>query len=398
MPSKHSEAERYFRSWLHQVQPKERLLFVTGTRADWGKLEPLAKAAAEAGYLTDFFVTGMHMLEDYGMTKAEIHEFGRSLGGAGICEYVNHRPGDDPTSILAKTILGLRDLVQQEKPDMLIVHGDRLEAFAACTVSAQLSLRCAHIEGGEVSGSIDEQYRHCNSKLSTYHFVSSETAKRRVLSFGEDPSTIFNIGSPELDAHIHESGVTITEVKERYTIPFTEYGIVTFHSVTSETETIGAQAEGLFDCLTDSGKNFVVIFPNNDPGTEKIRDVIMRLDPNHFHCVPSLSFNHFSTLMKDCKAVIGNSSAGVRETPFLGIPSLNVGTRQHNRAEKAASITHASAFDKATIRQFLDLTWGKSFAPDYGFGRGNAAQDFVDALGSEEFWQKDLQKCFYEQR
>ncbi|KIK55994.1 hypothetical protein GYMLUDRAFT_87464 [Collybiopsis luxurians FD-317 M1] len=374
-------------------QSKQHLLFITGTRADWGKLEPLVKKAVAGGSPTDIFVTGMHTLKDYGRTETEI----RKLPGIRICTYVNHSAGDDPTTILSNTLLSLRNWVQQFRPDMLVVHGDRVEAFAACIVAAQMPLPCAHIEGGELSGSIDEIYRHCNSKLSTYHFVSSETAKRRVTSLGEDPSTIFNIGSPELDSHFGLSGVTIDEVKTSYGISFTEYAMVTFHFVTSETETIGDQAASLFDCLTNSGKNFVVISPNNDPGTEKIGDVISRLDPSRFHRVSSLSFNDFSILMKDCKAVIGNSSAGVRETPFLGVPSLNIGTRQQNRAE-ADSITHSSAFDTATIQKFLETKWGKRFDPDYAFGRGNAAQQFVEVLGREGFWEKDMQKIFYEER
>lgn len=375
------------------MDPK-RLLFVTGTRADWGKLEPLAEAAAAKGYRTDFFVTGMHLIEDYGMTKFEV----RKQQGAEVCEFNNHKRGKEPTAVLIETLLGLRDWVRQRKPDLLVVHGDRVEAFAACTIAAQLSVRCAHIEGGEVSGSIDEQYRHCASKLSRYHFVSSEAAKRRVVSLGEDPDTIFAIGSPELDAHVREGGVTIDEVKQKYDIPFNDYGIITFHSVTSEVATMGEQAKSLFGCLANSGKYFVVIMPNNDPGTDEIRDVIHGLNPNRFHCVPSLSFNDFSTLMKDCKAVIGNSSAGVRELPFLGVASLNVGTRQQNRAQNAPSITHASASDTATIQHFLGENWGRRFAPNYGFGRGTAAQEFVEALDTTEFWRRGLQKSFYEKR
>ena len=99
-------------------------------------------------------------------------------------------------------------------------------------------VRCAHVEGGEVSGTIDEIFRHCNTKLATFHFVSSEAARRRVMRMGEPPDTIFAIGSPELDIHVRPSGVTIGEVRRRYEITRDVYGVVVFHSVTSEKDTI----------------------------------------------------------------------------------------------------------------------------------------------------------------
>lgn len=367
----------------------KRILFLTGTRADFGKIEPLALAARGAGHTINFFVTGMHMLEKYGATKHEVHR----LEGVEVHEFINQRIGDPQDLILSKTILGFSDWVYEHKPDLVVVHGDRIEALAASLVCATNYIRCAHIEGGEVSGTIDEIYRHCNSKLCTYHFVSSETAMARVLALGEDPRFVYNIGSPELDFHSNGSGVTLNKVRDRYEIPFSEYGIVTFHPVTSETDTIGAQARSLFTVLSESGKNFVVISPNNDPGSEEIFAQIARLDFNRFRHLPSMRFAYFSELMKNAKAIIGNSSAGVREAPFLGVPSLNVGTRQDNRSQ-AGTITDASAFDANTIRHFLNTIWGQKFESDQSFGNGSAAASFVRVLADDEFWAAPLQKKF----
>lgn len=367
----------------------KKLLFLTGTRADFGKIEPLAVAANKAGYAINFFVTGMHMLEKYGATKHEVHR----LEGIEVHEFINQRLGDPQDLILSKTILGVSDWVYEHKPDLVIVHGDRIEALAVSLVCATNYIRCAHIEGGEVSGTIDEIYRHCNSKLCTYHFVSSEIARARVLALGEDPQFVYNIGSPELDLHRGDSGVTLTKVRDRYAIPFSEYGIVTFHPVTSETDTIGAQARSLFTTLAESGKNFVIISPNNDPGSDDIFAEISELDPHRFRHLPSMRFSYFSELMKNAKAIIGNSSAGVREAPFLGVPSLNIGTRQNNRSS-AATITDASAFDVDTIREFLNTTWGRKFSSDQSFGNGNAASRFVQVLNDHTFWSAPLQKQF----
>lgn len=367
------------------------LIFVTGTRADFGKLEPLAIAARDAGFRVSFFVTGMHMMDRYGLTKIEVHR----VHGVEVFDYINQRADDPQDLVLSKTILGFSDFVCEHKPDLVVIHGDRVEALACALVCATNYIRCAHIEGGEVSGTIDEIFRHCNTKLASCHFVSSERARARVQALGEPADTVYAIGSPELDTHRQPSGVTLDQVRQRYDIPFAEYGIVVFHPVTSEVDTIGAQARALFDALQASGKNFVVIAPNNDPGSRDIFAVIESQPKDRFRLIPSMRFAYFSELMKNAAAVIGNSSAGVREAPFVGVPSLNVGTRQHNRSE-AASITDADAFDTQAITGFLDSKWGMSFDADEGFGLGTSAERFVEVLREERFWTRPLQKEFHD--
>jgi UDP-N-acetylglucosamine 2-epimerase (hydrolysing) len=376
------------------VQPAEvvsgkRLLFVTGTRADYGKLEPLAKAAQDAGFHISFFITGMHMMKRYGETRMEVKRF----AGAEFFEFVNQREGDALDFILSKTILGFSDFVHEHRPDLVVIHGDRVEALAASIVCAMRYIRSAHIEGGEVSGTIDESIRHCNTKLCATHFVSSEAAKARVLALGESPDRVFTIGSPELDTHARPSGVSIEEVKARYAIPFDDYGIAVFHPVTSEQDTIGAQARSLFGALQASGKCFVVIAPNNDPGTEEIFAVLEKLPPKRFRTIPSMRFNYFSELMKNAAVMVGNSSAGVREAPFLGLPSLDVGTRQNQRA-LGQTVEGTSAMNSESIARFLREAWQQRGPSSQGFGSGQASLQFVKVLQSDDFWQLGQQKAF----
>jgi UDP-N-acetylglucosamine 2-epimerase (hydrolysing) len=377
--------------YLQAILMSKKLLFITGTRADFGKIEPLAIAAQAAGFHIGFFITGMHMMARYGSTKVEVKRFKT----ADFFEFVNQKAGDSQELVLAKTILGLSDFLHEYSPDLVIIHGDRVEALAAALVCSMKYIRSAHIEGGEISGTIDESIRHCNTKLCTSHFVSSDKARERVLSLGEPSHSIYTIGSPELDVHLRPSGVDLTAVKEYYQIPFEahQYGIVIFHPVTSEVNTIGKQAAALFGVLEDSQHCFVVIAPNNDPGTEAIFSVLNRLPSTRFRLIPSMRFAYFSELMRNANAIIGNSSAGVREAPFLGIPSLDVGSRQYNRST-APSLVNCNALDKPAIQHFLNTFWGKRFAQDTGFGAGNAAQLFVNVLSSESFWQEGLQKRF----
>lgn len=370
----------------------KKLLFVTGTRADFGKLQPLASEAVENGFKVTFFITGMHMLEKYGLTKEEV----RSYKQFETIEFLNQREGDPQDVVLAKTIRGFSDYITEINPDLVVIHGDRVEALACSIVCSTNYYLSAHIEGGEVSGTIDELFRHCNSKLCTLHMVSSEKAKKRVLQLGESEKDIYVIGSPELDIHSNDSGVDIEEVKSRYDIDFDEYGICIFHPVTSEINTIEAQAKSLFNSLVATKKNFVIILPNNDPGNEKIRDEISNLNKNNFKILPSMRFNYFSELIKNSSIFIGNSSAGVREVPFLGICSIDIGSRQYMRSN-SKSIYSINPFEKKEIISIINNKWNKKFPKNIDYGKGNAAKMFVNILLNEDIWNNALQKNFRDQ-
>ena len=255
----------------------KKLLFITGTRADFGKLEPLASCARLAGFKIYFFVTGMHLLEKYGLTSIEVSRMKKIKR----FEFINQMEGDPQDKSLSKTITGISEYVSRLKPDLVLIHGDRIEAVAASLVCATNNIRSAHIEGGEVSGTIDEVYRHCNTKLCTVHFVSSKSAKNRVTKLGEHPDRVFVLGSPELDAHKKRNTIPLHEVLSYYDIQWDKYGIFIFHSVTSELESLKKEIQICCDSLKELKKNFVVISPNNDPGCE----IYLRLSENCLHLI-----------------------------------------------------------------------------------------------------------------
>ncbi len=367
----------------------KKLLFVTGTRTDFGKVEPLAIKARDAGYAVSFWVTGMHMLSKYGLTKLEVAR----VEGVDIFEFKNQNENDALDKIHANTVVGFSQFIGHHKPDLVFIHGDRIEALSCSLVCATNSLPSVHIEGGEISGTIDEIFRHCNTKLANCHFVSSEIAKNRIMRMGEEDKRIYVIGSPELDFHAKPSGVSIEEVKNRYDIAFSDYGICTYHPVTSEASEMGEQAFDLFETLKRSERQFVTILPNNDPGHDKISKVIEKLPKNQFRVIPSMRFSYFSELMKNSSAIVGNSSAGVREAPFLGIPSLDIGSRQRARSA-AASVTNCQPNDSKKILWFLENLWGDSYPRDESFGTGESANKFLKILDSQAFWENDIQKVF----
>ncbi len=367
----------------------KHILFLTGTRADFGKMYPLASEAKNNGFRVTFLVTGMHMLSEYGLTKMEVH----NKKDFEVIEFMNQRHGDPQDIVLAKSIIGFSDYFNEIKPDMVVIHGDRVEAMACSIVCATNYILSVHIEGGEISGTIDEVLRHCNTKLCTIHMVSSEIAKQRILKMGEIEENIFIIGSPELEVHKKESGININNVKSRYSIDFDEYGISIFHPVTSEKSNNKKNAEIYFQALTKSKKKFVVIKPNNDPGSEEINNILEGLNKNQFKILPSMRFNYFSELIKNSSLFIGNSSAGAREAPFLGIASIDIGSRQNKRSI-SSSVKHFSGNDSHEIEIAILENWNKKYPQHNAFGDGNSSKRFVNLLMKKDLWKISLQKYF----
>lgn len=369
----------------------KKILFITGTRADYGKLKPLAKAAQGIGHHVSFWITGMHVSEEFGLTKLEVIRDGYDATD----EYINQKQDDIQSVIIAKTITAFTDYLLEKRPHLVIIHGDRLEALA-CTIAAATNyIKVLHVEGGEVSGTIDEVFRHAVSKFANIHCVSSIQAKQRLIAMGERPNTVHVLGSPELDLHLNCDSTSLADVKKHYDIAYDEYGIVIFHPVTSELSTILSQAELLFSELIKTRKRFVIIRPNNDPGANLINNVIKKLPKQNFKIIASMRFEYFSVLLQNSAAIIGNSSAGVREAPFLGIPSLNVGTRQIGRSS-SESITHVSANETSLIRRFFNYNWGAKYLCDNSFGFGDSVERFKILLDDPKIFEKVEQKLFFD--
>lgn len=369
--------------------------FLTGTRADFGKLKPLMLGAASLdGIKVTVVVTGMHLLERYGST---VHEVRRLEPTVEVEEFGNQADGDPMDRILAHTVEGLSRLFDRARPDLFVVHGDRVEALAGATVGALRGIPVAHVEGGELSGTIDGILRHAISKLSHLHLVANEDAARRVVQLGEDPATVWAIGSPDIDVMLSSGLPTLEDVLDDYDIPFKEYALVIYHGITTEDlATVGTEVQSLVDALLDMDLPAVVVYPNNDPGSDAILDAYRRLDGNdRFRVFPSLRFEAFLTLLKHARVMIGNSSAGIREAPIYGIPTVNVGSRQRNRHHHATILQSGSSYPELTgaIRHALAMP------PQDGslhFGRGDSAMRFCRLLAGDEIWALGADKVFHD--
>lgn len=369
----------------------KKIAFMTATRADFGKLKPLMLAVQDAPeFESQIFVTGMHMLSRYGLTVDEI----KKAGVRNLHTFINQVAGEPMEMVLANTIHGLSRYVHEFCPDLIVVHGDRVEALAGAIVGAMRNILVAHIEGGELSGTIDDLIRHSVTKMSHIHFLANQEAADRLLQMGECPENLFVIGSPDIDVMLSPDLPSLEAVRERYQIGFAEYAIVIFHPVTTELEMLEQEAETLVSSLLESGMNYVVIYPNNDEGSHKIFHCYRRLEANpRFRMFPSLRFEYFLTLLKNASFIIGNSSAGVREAPVYGVPCINLGSRQRKRFRHDSIIE--SGFDDDMIRGAIAEACGmQRLSPCHHFGHGNSAAGFMSALHSKSLWQTSKQKHF----
>ncbi len=383
------------------MKKKNKIVFITGTRADFGKLKSLMlEVDASEKFELSIFATGMHNLSLYGFTEIEIYRAGLSKsltkGIPNIYSYINQIPGESMDLILANTINGLSRYVHEHKPDLLVVHGDRVEALAGAIVGALRNILVAHIEGGERSGTIDELIRHAVTKLSHIHFVANNEASDRLRQLGEDPQSIYIIGSPDIDIMFSPDLPDLETIKNRYDISFKEYYIVLFHSVTTELENLRENTENLVSALIESELNYVVIYPNNDIGCEEIFKSYKRLESNsRFRILPSMRFEYFLTLLKNAKSIIGNSSAGIREAPAFSVYSINIGTRQNHRYEYE-SIINVNNDKNSILEAITKVSDLPRPQPSTYFGDGKSAKYFIDALNTETLWQTPKQKVFWD--
>jgi UDP-N-acetylglucosamine 2-epimerase (hydrolysing) len=373
------------------IRPKRKIMFLTATRADFGKLKSLMRTVSESGHFDCLiFATGMHMLARYGST---IHEIYKS-GFHNVHPYINQdgSVSSQMDLVLANTVQGLGLHIRESQPDLLVVHGDRVETLAGAIVGALNNVRVAHIEGGEVSGTVDELMRHAVTKLSHIHFVANDEAGQRLRQMGEDWRSIFITGSPDTDIMFSPDLPDLDEVKRRYEVPFENYGIVLYHPVTTEYHQVRHHARELVEGLLASKQNFVVIHPNNDHGAETILEEMNRLrELPRFRFIPSMRFEYFLVLMKHAQVMVGNSSAGVREAPAYAVPTVNIGSRQ-NRRFQCESILDVEDDRQAIARALSSLPEG--LIPVHHFGRGNCAEAFLNVLESEEIWRLPTQKQF----
>lgn len=229
----------------------KRIVFITGTRADYGKLKSLMLSVETAtDYELHVYVSGMHLLSEYGSTFKEVVKDGYNH----IYIARENMPTYNMSADLGKGISNFSRYIGEVKPDCIVVHGDRGDALMGSIVGAFNNIHIVHIEGGEITGTIDESIRHAITRFAHVHLVANEQAKEILLAMGEDEKRIKIIGSPDIDIIKHKKLGFIDDIKDKLGILYDSYAILLFHPVVTEVKNLQSQVKEIIQACKESGK------------------------------------------------------------------------------------------------------------------------------------------------
>lgn len=345
----------------------KKIMVVTSTRADYGLLRPVIKQINDSEKLELCLVaTGTHLLEKFGNTINEIEKDGFPISYKvdimkfGFGEY-------ETAQTIAYTIKTFSDLFIKDKPDMLVILGDRYEIFAVVTAAATLSIPIAHISGGDMTvGAKDDFYRHCITKMSNLHFPSCPDSTRRVIQLGEQPNTVFNVGGLGNENIHNVSLMSIEELENSLEFKNLEpFMLITYHPETQKNSNPQDEMLKLLKALDETDINLIFTKSNADAGGEKLNQMVDEYCERNSHRAKaffSLGLRRYLSAMKYTSLVLGNSSSGVVETPAFGTPTVNIGDRQKGRfiAENVIQTTGETDSILDGIKKGLSYEFKKS--------------------------------------
>jgi len=364
-----------------------RIASITGSRADYGLMEPVYRSIAGNPALDlHLVITGMHHVPEFSSSLAQVRY--DKFGSLHEVKWADDE-GDSGRSMAAaigREILGIAPVLDKIKPDIVLLQGDRGEMLAAAIAAAHMNTPLVHMSGGDFSGSIDDSVRNAISKLSHFHLTSCGASTRRLISLGESPRRIIEVGEPALDLLRTIDFVPIETLAAELDIeagrPFL---LATLHPVVDESDQAADQMNTMLDALAALDMPAVVTYPNNDAGGGAMRDTLESWRGRPFlRIAANLGSHRYLSLLRHAAAVIGNSSSGIIEAPALKVPVVNVGSRQHNRLRASNVIDvpcRTDAIIKAVRCVLNDRDFGQKLATSTSpYGDGHAADRTVDVL------------------
>ncbi len=310
-------------------------------------------------------ISGTALLAKYSSKFAYVKNILEREGYENLHELYFNLEGDSHLT-KAKTagvgIIEFSTFFNQFKPDVVVLRGDRFEVLSAAVAAAYLQIPIAHLEGGDVTGSIDESVRHAITKLSHLHFATNEDARKRILRMGENPKYVFNFGSPEIE-------VVYRIINGKHHVDFSQTGsgapfdiksdflMVMYQPLTTETEKLADYTKIILEAVHEIAMPTLWFWPNFDTGAEEIsRTLRVFRDQTKDHKIRFMRYlppRDFIWLLKHTRALVGNSSAGIKESSYLGVPVVNVGNRQFSRlrAKNVLDTPHKKIHIKKAIEK-----------------------------------------------
>ncbi len=332
-----------------------KILFVSERRADYSRLKPIMKAVQASPRLKmQLVVTGMHLLKYFGETKKIVRQDGFKIDAILPTFAENDRDdGAAMATAIGKAHIGMARIFTRLKPDIIFAGFDIGANFAAAVTGMHMNIHVSHIQGGEVSGSIDELLRHGMTKFAHIHFAATEQSRKRIIRMGENPKYVFNVGSPSLDTIRSIDYLPKEKIAEKYGIdPKKRLVILSQHPVTSEVNHVVEQIKHTISAVQDvAAKNnceVLAIYSNNDAGGKRI---VAQLKKSGFIVMPNIVYEDFLRLLKVAEVLVGNASTGIHEAPSFGLPTVNIGTRQQSR-ERGKNVIDAD-YNKTDIEKAI---------------------------------------------
>jgi UDP-hydrolysing UDP-N-acetyl-D-glucosamine 2-epimerase len=376
---------------------------VTGTRADYGIYFPVLKAIEASPDLTlRIMACGAHLSEKYGYTADVIVNDGFKISE----KLETLEEVDNPCGIALSIGRGVKEFAKsfsKNTPDLLLVLGDRYEMFAAAIAAMPFILPIAHIHGGEATeGLIDEAIRHSITKMSHFHFVSTQAYANRVIQMGENPETVYVTGAPSLDNIKNIKLMTKSELELDLDLVFFERPIiVTYHPVTLEFTETAWQIEQLLIALTKINRPIIITYPNADTSGSLIIETVDKFAESNqnIRAFSNLGTRRYFSLMAIADAMAGNSSSGILEAASFRLPVVNIGNRQKGRVRNENVID--VGYSEKEISNGLAKALSSDFKAKMGsiknlYGDGQAAERIVNILAGAKIDTSVVQKSFYD--
>jgi UDP-N-acetylglucosamine 2-epimerase (non-hydrolysing)/GDP/UDP-N,N'-diacetylbacillosamine 2-epimerase (hydrolysing) len=354
-----------------------RIAVLTTGRQDWGSLRGICLAlAADPGFELLLFVGGMHLSNRFGRTERMVAEDG--FAAAERLDFVTDNMPDDVTGQAGRATVLVGEALGRQRPDALLLLGDRFETAAAALAATLVRIPVVHVHGGEeTGGAFDDAIRHAITKLSHLHLVSHPDHARRVVALGENPAVVHVVGAPALD-NLHRSDLASrAELEDLLKLPLTPpVVVVTLHPATLGADP-RAEVEEVVAAMDSVPATYIITLPNTDPGGEIIRArLVAAAEYPRRRAVEALGDRRYWGLLHIAAAMLGNSSSALIEAPVLGLPAVNVGTRQEGRLRGKNVVDAGPGQVPAALRWALDTKFRAEVRhgpSPYGDGRAAAA-------------------------
>lgn len=377
-----------------------RIAIVTSTRAEYGLLSPLIKRVDADDMLElDLIVTGTHLSHKHGYTIDDIRDDGVKISHEILILDDDNTPYGISTT-MANAIKGFAKCFKDDRPDIVVILGDRTEMLGVAAAALSERIPIAHIHGGEVTeGAVDDCIRHAITKMSYIHFASTEAYRQRVIQMGEEPDRVFNVGALGVENILNQELMNEDEIRANVGIPAgINYIVVTFHPVTMENDTASDQISELCEAMNDIPDLFYLITgANADAGGDCINGYLRDFAKAHSNAVfvQNLGMRRYLSAIKYASFVMGNSSSGIIEAPVIGTPTVNIGDRQKGRIRGYSIIDCNPKKDDILFAMKKAMDLDVSDLPDV-YGKGDTSARIVKII--KDMFSKgiDMKKSFYD--